>query len=279
MTPWSDRTGRFSPLRLTTFVLVAAPGLLLAAALGTGALGGNALKTATHETGLWAIYFLLGSLAVTPMMRIARWPRLVIVRRMLGLAAFVYLAAHFGLYIADLSGNLVKVASEIILRFYLLIGFIAVLGLSVLAVTSTDRMIRRLGPNWRRLHQASYALTALGIWHFFIQSKLDVSEPTLMAGVFLFLMGFRLLPTLGLSAGPLTLVCLTVATAVATVLLEIGWFAATSTISLHQVWLSNFDFTFMIRPVWWVLGSGLVLAAVAALRGAPQRSRRAEVAA
>lgn len=275
LTPWRDRQGRFSSLRLTALLLVIAPGLLLSLALATGAIGGNALKTATHETGEWAIRFLLLSLAVTPLIRVARWPRLIILRRMLGLAAFAYVAAHFGLYIADLSGDLIKVASEIWKRFYLLVGFVAVVGLTALAATSFDRAIRSMGSaRWRRLHMASYALTALGIWHFFLQSKLDVTEPTLMAGFFFLLMGFRALSAARVEPTPLALTGLAVAAAGATIAVEIGWFAATSDISLAAVWLSNFDFVFSIRPVWWVLGVGLALAALAALRGAKAPARR-----
>lgn len=276
MAPWSDRQGRFSPLRLFALFAVIAPGALLALALAAGALGGNALKTATHETGTWAIRLLLLTLAVTPLMRLARWPRPIILRRLLGLAAFFYVAAHFGLYIADHSGDLIKVASEIVKRFYLLIGFIAVLGLSALAATSFDRAIKAMGSsNWRRLHQASYVLTALGVWHFFIQSKLDVTEPTLMAGFFLWLMGARALMAFGPGLTPATLAGLAVAASAATAALEIGWFAATSTLPLGPIWAMNFNFSYSIRPMWWVLAVGLALAAIAALRSARAGAGRA----
>jgi sulfoxide reductase heme-binding subunit YedZ len=84
------------------------------------------------------------------------------------------------------------VASEIVTRFYLTIGFLALISLSVLAATSTDGMIRRLGGRrWRRVHQSVYVITGLALVHYFIQSKLNVAEPTVVAGVFFWLMANR----------------------------------------------------------------------------------------
>ena len=107
--------------------------------------------------------FLMISLAVTPLRRIARFNQLVDVRRMIGVGAFVYAAAHISLYVADQMFDLWKVASEIVLRLYLTIGFVALLGLAALAATSTDGMVRRLGgKRWQRLHQAIYGIGAAG---------------------------------------------------------------------------------------------------------------------
>ena len=87
--------------------------------------GARPLNDVIHRTGYWALIFLLLSLAVTPLRRVARFGNLIDVRRMIGVAAFFYIAAHLLLYIADQSFDLRKVASEIVLRLYLTIGFIA----------------------------------------------------------------------------------------------------------------------------------------------------------
>ncbi len=92
------------------------------------------------------------------------------------------------------------VASEIALRFYLTIGFIAWLGLAALAATSTDAMIRRLGPRWKTLHSLVYGIAAIALLHFMIQAKADVSEPVMMTGFFLILMLFRVLVKRGAPA-------------------------------------------------------------------------------
>ena len=104
----------------------------------TAGFGARPLNDVIHRTGYWALIFLMLALAITPLRRVARFNQLVDVRRMIGVGAFVYIAAHLGLYIADQMFDLEKVASEIALRLYLTIGFVAWLGLAVLAATSTD---------------------------------------------------------------------------------------------------------------------------------------------
>ena len=136
--------------------------------------------------------FLLITLAITPLRRITRYGQLLDVRRMLGVGAFCYAALHISLYVLDQQFDLVKVASEIVKRIYLIIGFVALSGLTVLAITSTDGMVRRLGGmRWARLHQIVYVIAFLALIHYFQQTKADVSVPTLVAGLFGWLMCYR----------------------------------------------------------------------------------------
>ncbi len=211
--PWLDRAGRLSGLKLAVFLLCLAPGLWLAARWLTIGLGAKPLTFAIHDTGDWAVRFLLLSLLVTPLRTLANWPKLIAVRRMVGVTALAYVLVHLGLYIAEQGYDLIKVASEIALRFYLTIGFIALLGLAALGVTSTDAMIRRLGSaRWNRLHALTYTLTALALVHFFLQRRLDVSEPVIMAGLFAWLMGYRLLARRKLAESLPALMALALAT-------------------------------------------------------------------
>ena len=113
--------------------------------LSLGWLEPRPFNEAIHQFGLWTIRLIFLALAVTPLRQILQWPRLILVRRMIGVAAFAYAITHLTLYTADQMFDLAKVASEIVHRIYLTIGFTAVLGLSALAATSTDGMIRRLG--------------------------------------------------------------------------------------------------------------------------------------
>ena len=113
---------------------------------------------------------------------------------MMGVGAFVYAACHISLYVADQMFDLWKVASEIALRLYLTIGFTALLGLAALAATSTDGMVRRLGGRrWQRLHNIIYGIGLLALIHYFQQTKADVSVPTFVAGLFGWMIGYRLL--------------------------------------------------------------------------------------
>lgn len=192
--PWNDHGGRTSPLKLAVFVALFAPALWVAVAFAWGWLGPRPLNEAIHQLGLWTIRLIFLALAITPLRHILQWSRLLVVRRMVGVAAFAYAIAHLGLYAADQAFDLAKIASEIALRIYLTIGFAAVLGLAALAATSTDGMIRRLGARrWRRLHLLVYAIALLAVVHYCMQSKLDLWEPTIMAGLYVWLILYRIL--------------------------------------------------------------------------------------
>lgn len=150
------------------------------------------MNAAIHETGRWAIRILFLSLAITPWRQVWQVPRLVVVRRMIGVVSFVYGALHLVLYAADEAWDLARVASEIVLRIYLTLGFVTLLVLLALTITSTDGMVRRLGGRaWRRLHQLVYPTAVLAVIHHFMQAKANVEGPLIMAGLLLWLMAYR----------------------------------------------------------------------------------------
>ncbi|HYY84173.1 MAG TPA: sulfoxide reductase heme-binding subunit YedZ, partial [Beijerinckiaceae bacterium] len=174
--------------------------------------------------------------------------------------------------------DLTRIATEIVLRIYLLIGFTALVGLVALGATSTDAAMRRLGANWHRLHRAIYAIAVLALAHYFLQAKLNVTQPVLWSGFFLLLMGYRLIRRFELPEGPLGLVALAAAAGVATALLEAGWYAAATGANAALVLGANLDFEYEIRPAWYVLAVGLALSFVARVRRAPapRQRRRAQ---
>jgi sulfoxide reductase heme-binding subunit YedZ len=293
--PWNDRAGTFSPLKAVVLAGVCLPVLWLAWQAtqgptvpgGAGPLGPRPITQAIHEMGDWSIRFLMLSLAVTPLRRIANWPKLILVRRMLGLTALFYALGHFALYIADQKFDMFRVASEIVLRFYLTIGFVALLGLVALGATSTDAAIRRLGKNWVRLHKAVYAIGLLAALHYFIQSKADVYQPTLIAGLFLLLMLCRLAKWRGFSLqSPLVLVALAIVAGLGTFGIEYAWYGLATGVPPGRVFAANWQWAHAVRPAWWVLLTGVGVAIVAAVRpllgkgAAPQgRGQRGRVAA
>ena len=281
--PWRDRAGRVSGLKLATFLFALAPGLWFAGAYAADALGPKPITALLHGTGEWAVRFLLLSLAVTPLRRIANAPKLILVRRMLGLTVLAYALIHLMLYVVDQNFVLTKVVSEIATRIYLTIGFVALLGLVVLGVTSTDGMIRRLGKAWPRLHKAVYTIAVLGLLHYYLQAKIDVSDPVFWTGAFLLLMGWRAMQRFRWPTNPLTLTGLAVFAALATALLEATWYGLASGVPASLVLSANLEFPDTIRPAWWVLGLGLCVPVVNAVRtglggsGRGQPSRTAPV--
>lgn len=290
MTPWTDRSGKFSPLKAAVFAGACLPVLwlgwqalsgTLAATQAPGLLGARPVTEAIHQTGDWAIRFLWMSLAVTPLRRIGNWPKLILVRRTLGVAALCYALMHLTLYAVDLKLDLPRVAAEIALRFYLTIGFVALVGLAVLGSTSTDAAIKRLGRNWSRLHKMVYVIGVLAAFHFFIQSKADVYEPTLMAGFFLLLMFYRLAHRRGFSlTSPSVLAGIAILAALGTAAVEYAWYGLATGIPPGRVLAANLQFSFSIRPAWWVLAAGLAAMFLAWTRrrldkGEPASGRRA----
>jgi len=268
--PWLDRGGRLSALKLVVFLALFAPGAWTLLSYGHGSLGPRPLTEAIHQTGLWAIRFLMISLAITPLRRMLQWPRLILIRRMVGVAAFGYATLHLALYIVDQSFDLRLVASEIILRFYLTIGFLALMLLSALAATSTDGMIRRLGGrSWRRLHRSVYVIATLTLVHYFIQSKLAVAEPMVVAGLFAWLMADRALGWIWGESGrrPFwALVSLSVITALLTATGEAAYYRLANGFDPWRVLAANVSSHFDRRPGWIVLAICLAVTAAGFFR-------------
>lgn len=159
---------------------------------GSDALGADPVAEIEHRTGLWALRFLLLTLAVTPLRQITGQAVLLRFRRMLGLYAFFYACLHLAAYLAlDLGGYWAQVFEEIAKRPYITVGFAAWLLLVPLAVTSTLGWMRRLGRRWGQLHRLVYAVAVLAILHFWWLVKSDVREPAIYAAVAALLLGWR----------------------------------------------------------------------------------------
>jgi sulfoxide reductase heme-binding subunit YedZ len=269
-----ERSGRWSPVKVVAFVATLLPALWIAYQAWTGDLGARPVTEAIHQAGDWALRLVWITLAVTPAQRILNYPRIVLARRTLGVASACYAVLHLSLYVLDQHFDLFKVASEIVLRIYLTIGALALIGLIALGSTSTDAAIRRLGSQrWNALHRLIYGIALLATVHFFIQSKLDTYEPVLMAGFLIWLLAYRVLYRYNGGVTPAQLFFLSVATALATALGEAMLYMFTSGVNGWMVLVSHFDLDMDIRPAWWVLAAGLVLSALGAWRQKPARQR------
>src|SRR6476620_12500395 len=277
---WRDRRGHVSLLRIATLAILLLPLIKAAVQSSQIAHGARPINELIHRAGFWALVFLGVTLAVTPFRRIFRYGNLIDVRRVLGVCTFCYIAAHLALFFADQSYSVEKFIHEITHRVYLIVGAVAWIGLATLAATSTDGMVRRLGgPRWRRLHQAIYAIALLALNHYFQQTKADVTVPTFAAGLFLWLIGYRVLArwqdTSELST--VSLLALTVVVSLLTFAGDAIGIGVAFHVSPLRVLDTVFDFDAGIRPGWQVLAAGLIVVAIDAImargkdHGAPAR--------
>lgn len=260
--PWRDRHGRLVPIKVAVLPALFVPGAVLAFWWATGALGARPVHELILGFGLWTVRLTVISLAVTPARAVFDWPKLLLVRRMVGVTAMAYGLTHLSLYIVDENFRLPMVVSEIVHRFYLTIGFIALTGLSVLGATSTGAAVRRLGRRWKLLHRTLYLIAALALLHYFIQSKANVSEAVMFAGFYIWLMAWRAVPA-AWQRKLVTLVAFSLVAAIATAWIEFAWYALATGINPWRVLAANESIRFALRPAHWVavVGLGVVLLA------------------
>ena len=250
-------------LRLVTLIGLCLPALDLAWRWYTDDLGARPVTEATLFTGDWTVTFLLCSRALTPARSVFNWMPLIQVRRRVGVAAALYAGLHFLIYVYDQKWNLVVVALEIAKRFYLTIGFTALLILTVLAITSTNGWQKRLRANWKRLHWLIYPGAVLALLHFFIQSKNNVGEATVAAGLFAWLMIWRWMPT-KLRSRYLGLVLLAVAGALGALMFEVAWYGLVKNVDPLRILAANIDPDLAPRPALKVGLAGLATIVLAA---------------
>jgi sulfoxide reductase heme-binding subunit YedZ len=252
-------------LRIGILVALTMPAAALLALLADGGLGADPWKQATREAGSHAAHILLLSLAVTPLRWVADWPKATTLRRMVGLAALAYALLHLMLYAGHLGWNLLAVGAEIATRIYLTLGFAVLVGLCALGWTSTDGWQARLGRGWKRLHRWVYLLAAAAVLHAFLQSKARADGAVVMAGCWLWLMLWRLLPGQH-RARPIPLAGLALVAAMATALVEYAWYAATTNLPAIRILAANLDLAAGIRPAQGILLAGLAIAVLPLLR-------------
>jgi sulfoxide reductase heme-binding subunit YedZ len=156
-------------------------------------LGANPIEEITHRTGDWALRFLLITLAITPARKLFNLTLLIRLRRMLGLYAFFYAVLHFLTYVVfDHFFDMAEIAQDVIKHPYVTVGFGAFVLLIPLAVTSTNKMMKRLGKRWKKLHQLVYLIGTLGVLHYLWLVKADVREPLIYGAVLVALLVMRL---------------------------------------------------------------------------------------
>lgn len=186
-----------SDLRFTKLVLLInslVPLFLVLWDLYHKRVGPNPLEFATRTTGMLTLVFLSLTIAVTPLRKIFGINSLIKVRRMLGLFAFFYGTLHLLTYLwFDRLFNFISVGQDVVRRPFILVGMTAFILMLPLAITSTNKMVKRLGgKRWARLHRLVYLAAIAGVVHFWMLVKSDTRLPLTFAFILLFLLAYRL---------------------------------------------------------------------------------------
>ena len=182
--PWVPRAA---------FALACVPLALLAARAILGRLGANPIAEVLNALGLATLHLVLASLACTPLQIVFGWKWPLRLRRMLGLFAFFYGCAHFLTYsVLDQGLAVGEIWKDVVKRKFITIGMATLLVLLPLAVTSTNKWMRRLGfKRWKMLHRLVYLAGVLAIVHFVWRVKKDLTEPLVYGAILAVLLGVR----------------------------------------------------------------------------------------
>lgn len=173
---------REAGLRLAAHLGLLLPLLAMLHAAAFDGLGADPVAELTATTGEWALWSLLGCLAMSPLRRLLGQPWPLRFRRMLGLYAFFYASLHLAVYVAlDLGAYWAQLGADIAKRPFITVGFLAWLLLLPLAATSTRAAMRRLGRRWGQLHRLVYPIGVLAVLHVFWQARADWREPAIYA--------------------------------------------------------------------------------------------------
>lgn len=168
-----------------------------------GGLGANPIEEILNRFGFWTLTFLMLSLTPTAIRIASGWGGAVRYRRTIGLFAFAYACLHFATYLLlDQALDVPAILEDIAKRPFITVGFVALLLLVPLALTSNARAVRRLGfVKWQRWHRLVYVSAVLGVIHFVWRVKADLRAPLVFAAVLAVLLGLRLVDALRRRAG------------------------------------------------------------------------------
>jgi len=174
------------------WLLACLPFLLQVQGALTNSLGADPGRALALDTGRWALRFLLRSLAITPLREMTRLTGMAPLRRTFGLFALFYAVLHFlvyGLFLLEMRWS--EIGSDIVERPYITVGFVALLILLVLGLTSPRVMVRKLGRRWKQLHRLVYPAAILSLLHLIWILRTDVSDAVIYGTLLALLLSYR----------------------------------------------------------------------------------------
>ncbi|MCL7930389.1 protein-methionine-sulfoxide reductase heme-binding subunit MsrQ [Halomonas llamarensis] len=181
--------------RVAVFLAALAPLVFWSWQVANNAAGPEPGRYLLLNIGIGGLWMLLLTLSLTPLTKLTRWKGFALIRRQLGLWTLAYATLHMLSYALFILGlNWALLGSEIVKRPYIIVGMIALIGLSVLGATSNKWSMKRLGKRWKPLHKFSYLILSLVLLHFFWVVRADMSEWAMYAAIAALIMATRLPP-------------------------------------------------------------------------------------
>ena len=175
------------------FFLSSIPFIIIIAKIFLDQLGPEPIKEITHHTGEWTLLFLVFTLSMSPLKRFTNLNIWISIRRMLGLFAFFYASIHMLSYVGlDYRFDFEPLINDVLKKKFVFIGFSAWLLLIPLAITSSDKMVRLLKQNWKKLHKLIYVISIFGVLHFIWLSKTIFFKPLIFLIILIILLLFRI---------------------------------------------------------------------------------------
>jgi len=156
-------------------------------------LGPEPIKKIMHHFGEWTLIFICLTLAMSPLKRFTSFTFWTKFRRMLGLYVFFYATIHLLVYVGlDYRFDWNPILNDVLKKKFIFIGFSAWLLLIPLAITSSDKMLKILKHNWKKLHKLIYIISIFGVLHFIWLSKTIFFKPLIFLIILIILLLFRI---------------------------------------------------------------------------------------
>ena len=180
-------------LKPSVFILSLFPFLIITYKIFFNKLGPEPVKEITHFTGEWTLIFIILTLSISPLRKITNSIEWLKFRRMVGLFTFSYASIHMLSYVGlDYRFDIEPLINDVFKKKFVFVGFSAWLLLTVLALTSSDMMVRVLKSNWKKLHRLVYVIAIFGSLHFIWLSKTIFFKPLIYSIIILILLSFRI---------------------------------------------------------------------------------------
>ena len=156
-------------------------------------LGPEPVDRIINHFGEWTLIFILLTLSMTPLKKITKSVEWIKFRRMLGLFTFFYASIHMLSYVGlDYRFDLKPLINDVLKKKFVFIGFSAWLLLIPLAITSSERMVRLLKQNWKKIHRLIYIIGIFGVLHYIWLSKTIFFKPLIFLIILVILLLFRI---------------------------------------------------------------------------------------